>query len=249
MYKPSRNILAALAISSSPVFATGIPTVDVANILQTSLTAFENIEQTVTMTEQYAQQIEQYEQQLRDFEQQVKTYETMVGSRDMSGLLNDLNAMKYREWTPEEFDSLMDTLAAGGMPSGDAEWNAAFERVSGNISTPHSSDIIGFESSYDGMDSQYNYSVASNNSAVTTSEIALNRRKQNVENIHTLLSEIDKAEDLKAAMDLNNRLLVEILIYQNDEITISATQAQNVGVSNAAQTKYIATEQQINAYQ
>ncbi|RJG12297.1 P-type conjugative transfer protein TrbJ [Pseudomonas cavernicola] len=64
----TKKILAAkiLLLVSLKGHATGIPVVDVANVSQTTISAIENVAQTITQVEQYVSQLAQLEDQLRN---------------------------------------------------------------------------------------------------------------------------------------------------------------------------------------
>lgn len=52
--------------TSSPAFAAGIPVLDVSNLGQTTVTALENVQQTLKQVEQYALQLKQYETEIKN---------------------------------------------------------------------------------------------------------------------------------------------------------------------------------------
>ena len=58
----------ALATGITAPIHAGIPTIDAANIIQTTVTAFELVAQTLKQVEQYQKQIEQYATQLQQYE-------------------------------------------------------------------------------------------------------------------------------------------------------------------------------------
>lgn len=59
-------LLCGLMGISSPVFAAGIPVLDVSNLGQTTVTALENVQQTLKQVEQYALQLKQYENEIKN---------------------------------------------------------------------------------------------------------------------------------------------------------------------------------------
>ena len=67
---PSRRSALAVAMligASVPTYA-GIPTIDVANIVQTTTTAMENVMQTSKQVEQYTAQLQQYQLQMQQYQ-------------------------------------------------------------------------------------------------------------------------------------------------------------------------------------
>lgn len=68
-----RSALAvALLISASAPSQAGIPTIDVANIVQTTTTAMENVMQTSKQVEQYTAQLQQYQLQMQQYQNMVQ---------------------------------------------------------------------------------------------------------------------------------------------------------------------------------
>ena len=53
-------------LSSGYGFTAGIPVFDASNMVQTTITAFENVNQTITQLQQYAAQLQQLEDQIRN---------------------------------------------------------------------------------------------------------------------------------------------------------------------------------------
>lgn len=59
-------LLCGLMSVSSSAFAAGIPVLDVSNLGQTTVTALENVQQTLKQVEQYALQLKQYETEIKN---------------------------------------------------------------------------------------------------------------------------------------------------------------------------------------
>ena len=72
----------------------GIPTIDVANIVQTTISAVENIHQV-------AQLYEQIDNQINQIENQIKQFENLNGDYFKDILLNTSEYKKARRWVPK----------------------------------------------------------------------------------------------------------------------------------------------------
>ena len=71
---PSRRsaLAVAMLIGASVPTHAGIPTIDVANIVQTTTTAMENVMQTSKQVEQYTAQLQQYQLQMQQYQNMVQ---------------------------------------------------------------------------------------------------------------------------------------------------------------------------------
>jgi len=208
------------------VLATGIPTVDIANILQTTVTAFENIEQTVTM-------IEQLESAVKQYEQQIAHLETMTGTRGMGALLSSLQKSQDRRWAPSDLKSTMATIRAGGIPGTNQSYRVAAERyrdaagalTSSQLSMP-SDGFMANQSHF------YDETRASNLAAIGLSEAAYTDTDKRTQDIEGLLAQVDGAQDQKAALDLINTMIAQMLFFQNESLRLQAQMLQNTASSN-----------------
>lgn len=83
---------------SSPVLATGIPTLDVTNLAQNILVVKEAVEHTVNQVKQFETQLKQYEDQLRNslapaayiWDQAQSTLDGLIGATNVLGYYKDL---------------------------------------------------------------------------------------------------------------------------------------------------------------
>lgn len=222
------------------VLATGIPTVDVMNILQTTVTAFESIEQTVTMVEQLESAVKQYQQQIAQLE-------SMTGSRGMGALLTGAQKAQDRRWAPDDIDQTLAVLRAGGIPGSTTNYKVAIERMQKAAGAQSSSDMHmaddGYMANYGGYYDEYR---ASNMAALGLSESAYSDTDKRTQEIEALMAKIDQANDQKAALDLMNTLIAEMLVLQNESVRLQAALLQNQATANFSQTQSTAMEAQFH---
>jgi len=225
-----------VTVLPSRVLATGIPTVDIANILQTTVTAFENIEQTVTMIEQLESAVQQYQQQIAHLE-------TMTGTRGMGALLSSIQKSQDRRWAPSDLKSTMATIRAGGIPGTNQSYRVAAERYRDAAGAQTSSELsmasngnIAYQSSY------YDETRASNLAAIGLSEAAYTDTDRRTGEIEGLLSQVDIAPDQKAALDLMNTMIAQMLFLQNESLRLQAQMLQNTASANMNYTQMTAQE-------
>jgi len=217
----------AMSMTTS-AYSTGIPTVDVANILQTSMTALENIQQTMQMIESFETQVEQ-------FEQQIKQYESMTGSYGMGTLLNSVSDTQFRRWAPESWRDTLAVIQSGGVPGSSSSFSTALNHYEDQYQVKYSADLyedaaqLGHRAR---ATTYYDNYVANNLMTMSIGDAAYSDTGKRTENIEALTNQIDKASDLKAAIDLNNRLMAQNLHYQNEIIRLLAVQSQSMATAN-----------------
>ena len=229
--KVATVIMASATMIPGHTYASGIPTVDIANIIQTTTTAFENIEQTVTMIEQLEGMVKQYEQQL-------KQMSSMTGSRGMGQLLTALHKAKDRRWAPDDIHQALRTLQAGGIPGTNQSYKVAIERIKNATGTANSADMNMHDNGYMGnYGGYYNESRASNLAALGLSENAYSDTNKRTAHIESLMAKIDTAPDQKAALDLMNTLVAQMLVLQNESIRLQSALLQNQATANYQQTQ------------
>lgn len=223
-----RKAALAVAVSlASTAQATGIPTIDVVNVIQTTFTAFESIEQTVTMIEQYEQQIQQYQQQIESYDQQIKQLDSMTGSRGMGELLGGAQKAQDRRWVPSDWREAVSTVRAGGVPGTNQSYKVAIEQIQGGS---QNSNQLGMQQNgyMAGHANSYDRAMATDAVGGAVANVAFGKSGERSDSIDALIQRIDEAEDQKAALDLNNALTAQMLILQNESIQLQATVIQMI---------------------
>jgi type IV secretion system protein VirB5 len=234
------SLIACLVVLPGRVLASGIPTVDIANILQTTTTAFENIEQTASMIEQLDNMVKQYEQQ-------IKHLESMTGTRGMGGLLTAVHKAKDRRWAPEDINQALATIRAGGIPGTNQSYRVAIERIKNSTGSMSSDELDMGDNGYlANSGGSYDETRASNLAAIGLSENSYSDTNKRTDHIESLMGQIDAAPDQKAALDLMNTLVAQMLVLQNESIRLQAAILQNQASTNLNQANAEAAEAQFH---
>lgn len=77
-----------------PARAQGIPVIDANNTVQTTISAIENVEQSIRQISQYQLQLQQYENQLMQ-SRRPTNYQWNQATQTMTGLINTINTNNY----------------------------------------------------------------------------------------------------------------------------------------------------------
>lgn len=237
-------IVAALSggLVLNNTYATGIPTIDVANIVQTSMTALESIQQTMQM-------IESFETQLQQYEQQIKDYENMSGSYGMGNLLNASSDTATRRWAPANWQETLSVLKAGGIPGTNTSVNTAMTSYKNQLGIQFSNEVYGTRAGkMVRTASYYDTHVGTNLAAMSLSDAVYSTTNERTENIEALTAQIDTATDMKAAMDLNNRLVAQLLHQQNQMIQVMAIQTEAIATQNYAHANIQAANAEFSTF-
>ena len=171
--------------------------------------------------QQYARQALQLKQQYDAFSQQLIDFQNMVGNYDMGKLLDASADFATRRFAPPHWQSSINALRNGQYPSNFGEMRNLVE----TFKTTHQvsqGDYI-YESTGGGGSIQgafYDSSVASTMFTSAIADTVYSSSEERTDNIELLGDEIDKAHDQKAALDLSNRLLVQVLHQQNQLIQL-----------------------------
>ncbi|MES9903244.1 MAG: type IV secretion system protein [Sedimenticola sp.] len=208
--------------SSARSYSTGIPTVDIANIVQTTTTALEAIEQTSALQEQLVNAYNQYEQLKAE-------YAAMTGSRGMGTLLDNYD----REWAPEDINQALSTIRSGGIPGTNQSYQVAVDRMKKSMGSD-----LGPSDGYMASDgTMHEEEMSSNLYSIGLSESAYNKAEDQNDEIQNLIDEIDTADDQKAAQDLSNTLLAKMLLMMNESIRLQAAILQNQATANSVMSQ------------
>ena len=219
-------MIAFFAEAHGRVLASGIPTVDIANILQTTTSAFENIAQTASMAEQLDNMMKQYQQQIQHLE-------SMTGTRGMGGLLTAANKAKDRRWAPQDINQALATIRAGGIPGTNQSYKVAIERMKSSTGSMSSAELAMGDNGYlANRGASYDETRASNLAAIGLSESSYSDGIKRTEHIESLMGRIDTASDQKAALDLMNTLIAQMLVLQNESIRLQSALLQNQASAN-----------------
>lgn len=233
-----KKIALILSVSiSTSVYASGIPTVDVANLVPTVSNTVSNLKQQLQQYEGYLTQLKdlkaQYDQIVElkhQLETAKETLGTMSGKRNLSKLLNNPLLKKYRGNLPGEWKDginiLSDTAMEGSSLMSDFEKLKSRQRFAKYL---HNDE---WEGKLDQLENYQEYADKVLQSEAIA-RVAFDTSEQGYENAEEFIEQIDHAEDIKASADLTNRLLAENLVMQNKILQLQASLSiQNSGDQN-----------------
>ena len=214
-------IAAAAALVTAPqADASGIPTVDIANILQTTVSAFENIEQVANQITQIQNQIDQFTKLEEQLAQLVAQFDSITGTYNMGGLLNDADYRNLRRSLPTSWQDTLAMIEGAAADAHQAEMQQAAQDAQTAGREFAAGDIYADVAEPDAVRYIRRANQVFTQMGVGISNFeATDRRMTNVED---LSDEIDTATDLKAAIDLQNRINVEQAVLTAELIRLQA---------------------------
>lgn len=197
----------------------GIPTIDITNIVQTTVSAIENIEQVIQLYEQIDNQINQ-------IENQVKAFENLNGDYLKHALLNSGTHQQARRWVPKTYNEVLDLYkninVAGYEKTTNAGWDAR--------DSMHVTDAADIYADVDSNSAQ-RWQQHENDSmaAVGVAESSFERVDEVLAETELLMEDIQNSPDAKASQDLQNRMSGQTQILLAEVIRIQSTQAATQG--------------------
>lgn len=192
---------------SAQSHAGGIPTFDAAGNVQAVVSAVQNVQQVKNQYDQIRNQIAQFNKLDEQLSQQIEQFRAITGNYDMGTLLNDNEYQAARRFVPREWDQTIDLIE--GLYNG-----GGLENLQGYIERSHSEDIsyTADEIYQDTATEDAQQYVKESNASVAQLSVGksnYSRSMQHIEDMEMLTGEIDSASDLKAAIDLQNRIQAE----------------------------------------
>jgi len=209
-----------LAVGGSAA-GSGVPVIDIANLAQ-------DMQQFIQLTAQ----LEQLEHQLAQAQQQ---YQSITGSRNMGGLFNSPVEQQMRGYAPGSWQQSLSILQQGGNPGSAADVARAAQQFARNQGITQTGAQIFPSRSGNNTDAvAYTSSTNANAAAAGLSQAAYDQTAARMQRVQQYLTQLNGTQDLKAAMDLNGRLLAEVNEALTQLIQLQAAQMQAAGSSNAA---------------
>ena len=220
------SVLIASMLISSPVQAAGIPTIDVANIVQTTVSAFENIEQVANQVEMIRNQIDQFNKLQEQLDQQVAQFESITGNYNMGALLNDPAFRNARRHIPTSWQETLDLIdgALAAAHQREVQQAARDARVAGERFAAN--EVYEDDTWAEAVEYIREANAVFTHIGVGQAQYA--NQTQKVEDIEDMIAEIDTANDLKAAIDLQNRILAEQALLHTELIKVMSAQQINM---------------------
>lgn len=219
----AKRILAGLVLTvmAGSAAGSGMPVIDIANLAQD-----------IQQFEQLTAQLQQLQQQLAQAQQQ---YQSITGSRNMGGLFNSPAEQQMRMYAPGSWEQSLSILQRGGNPGSAADVAQAAQTFAQNQGvTQPGAQVFPSRSGNNADAVAYTSSTNANAAAAGLSQAAYDQTAARMQRVQQYLSQLNGTRDLKAAMDLNGRLLVEVNEALTQLIQLQAAQMQAAGSANAA---------------
>lgn len=211
--------LMGMALASTILVATpahaGFPTFDFGNWIQNQI--------------EYA--IEAERERLRNVAKDAlaevhgDTLEAMLGPRGMSDLFNGLYEEEMRAHLPATFNELLN-MSAGSDGAGQF-----LEELEEIYAVPSATDL-GMEAG-SAKAERYERDAAAMLTTMAASQSAYQVATDRNATLTAMLAELDNAPDLKASIDLQNRIAIEAAFIANEQVRLMALSVQNGADSRA----------------
>jgi type IV secretion system protein VirB5 len=211
------SILLAGAVVVAPATAD-MPVIDFANLAQ-ALQSFM----------QLTAQLERLEQQLAQAQQQ---YQSLTGGRGMGNLFNSGSEQQMRMYAPGTWQQSLAVLQQGGLPGNAADVQRASQSFAQTQGINQAGQQVFPGSAANAQ--AYSASTGATAAAAGLSQTAYNQTQARMQRVQQYLAQINGTQDVKAAIDLNARLLAEVNEALTQLIQLQAAEMQVQGSSSAA---------------
>jgi|GEM_PF-1793131 len=202
-----------------------------------------------TMEKTYSTTVQQYQATqniLNKAEAQLDSMNKLVsknsGHYGYGDLNNSTSDLRKQQWSANRWsDSLK------GQAGND---NGKYKELSDAWQTNHKTqDMQTFKKGASNDVAQnYQHSMAVNRASGVQSEYALNEVNASLERIHQLSQQIEKADNTKAAVDLNSRLLTEVAYLQTQNLKAQSLINQQLAQKQAVELSERATTSEFLAF-
>ena len=191
------------------------------------LSLIQALESWVTELEGLANQGIEIQNQVEQIQQARERLSAITGAKDIAQLLNSKDFKELRRVIPGDTLDIIEDISKGNLP----KTNRDYKKVIGKIydiypvlekdslkgKTPRQVTRL----KNDVIDRDKSISLT----ATSTYYAAAQAAQANIQTVEALIDEIDNTEDLKAALDLNSRIMGEVAIQINQLIKIQAMDA------------------------
>jgi type IV secretion system protein VirB5 len=198
------SVVAAVALAFSlPVFSSGIPVVDGAQIANNQMNHFEDIAKFVEQIEQLKSQLEQME----------KHYESITGGRGLGNILYD---PRFRQYLPEDWKGVYDSVRRGGYAGLSSDAAAIRAGAAAFDACQHIKDAQRKKA----CEALAVKSAQDKAFAIKSFDMA----KERVSQIEGLMNQISETEDPKAIQELQARIAIEQAALANEDTKLRMLQ-------------------------
>jgi len=174
------------------------------------------ITQLVSELDQLEQQYSLLEKTYKNAGAQLEQAKEIAGDAEghygFGNLFNSAEDLNNREWSPDNWKDTLNGLS-GGNPARYHQLLQAYQNAHPALSQ---SEFEKGESAENAK--RYESEVKTNQAVSVNTTYAFNDIKTHLTSIHTLSEQIEKAQNTKAAVDLNSRLLAEMAYIQVQEL-------------------------------
>lgn len=191
--KISKALLVALSVSSTAIVSTSVSATGIPVVDVAGL---------AQAVQQVLQAKTQIENQISQIKQMEADYKAITGSRNLGQLFNN---PALRNYLPENYSNLYDAIKSGN--------NAQMSQALDSLARQEK----GYAAQKNGKQ-RYETQQLLNKA---TSVQALEAQSKRLDNIQSLMSQINMATDAKAAQDLANRLSIEQASIQTEQTRIN----------------------------
>jgi type IV secretion system protein VirB5 len=193
---------------------SGIPTVDLVNFTTNMMAYLEEIESAM-------RQVKQLENQIKQIENADDMLASLKGARNLAGLLNSDAFKSMRRDLPSDPLDVIEQLSNGNLSSAlTGSYKDILEDVIElyDVINSDEDDVIDIEDIKERKEQLDKRNIAVQSNALVTSYAAVKVSSVNLATAEKLIDQIDQTEDLKSSLDLNSRIMGEILIQMNQLI-------------------------------
>ena len=221
-------LLAGVALLVAPVRA-GFPVIDYSNLAQN----IQILANTVQQVQQGVQQILALKSQVQLMQQEITS---ITGTRGMGNIARTGIEGQMGYWMPNGIDQMLAEYRAGTNVNGIL--GSRLQQIRDEFRPVNSNDILLANRRTEELQS-YDRAVGTTHISRATAEQALADMNESAQRMRGLGEQIDKTEDLKAAMDLQNRMLYETIVTQQYQMRLQAMAlAQKAAEQQQELTRY-----------
>ena len=185
-------------VSTAPVRASGIPVLDVANLMNA--------------IQQYTQMVEQLAQLQAQLQQAKQQYESLTGNRGLGGIMPE----NYTSTVPRNWQETLAAMEGGGSIGSLA---TSIAEQASQLDDEHFNGVL------DEVTASLRSNLEHDASAQALNAQIYDNSGDRFERLQGLMGEINSAQDMKAIGDLQARLQVETGMLTNELIKLQAMNA------------------------
>ena len=213
LHKLSAAVLVACSLTTPGAQASGIPTVDIANLLAEVIVWGKQFTEVAT---QIKEAQAQYQQLKQTYDKTKESVEAIKGARGMGDLLNNQDV---RLQLDPGFLTTVDKLRNLGASGASAQAQTIYDSVKAFDCAQQFPGLPAERKRCEAQAMMVPTTIAFLNDSVKRSEA---RAKE----LQGLIAKIDQAPDVKAAADLQNRIQSEVTLLANEKHMVDLATAQ-----------------------